>query len=148
VPDGAGPDWQVPRDEVADVLERMIGGYNVLEVACDPWGWRSEMQEWSERYSGQLVVEFATNSRAHMGPACDRFRADVQAGTLTHDGDATLARHVGHCVAKVTAHGTTVTKAHPDSRRKIDVAVAAVVAYERAAWHAAHYNQGPLVAWA
>ena len=57
----------------------------------------------------------------------------VLKGDLRHDGDPVLARHVGHCVAKETPYGTIVGKEHPDSPRKIDAAVAAVVAFERAA---------------
>jgi phage terminase large subunit-like protein len=134
-PDGV-KDWTVPRDEVADVIERMIGGYDVLEVACDPYGWHSEIQAWERAY-GEVIVEFPTATRERMAAACDRFRGDVLAGTLSHDGDPVLARHVGHAVAKLTPYGTVVTKAHPDSPRRIDVAVAAVIAHERAAWHAA-----------
>ena len=133
-PEGAS-DWQVPRDEVTDVLDRMISGYEVLEVACDPYGWQSEIQTWADRH-GDLIVEFPTGTRERMATACDRFRADVLSGDLTHDGDPVLARHVGHCVAKITPYGTVVTKAHPDSPRKIDVAVAAIIAHARACWHA------------
>ena len=57
-----------------------------------------------------------------------------------------LSRNVGHCVAKVTPYGTTITKAHPDSPRRIDVAVAAVIAYEWAAWYATNSLE-PMVAW-
>ena len=73
-----------------------------------------------------------------MGPACERFRADVLEAAVTHDGSEVLGRHVGHCVAKQTPYGRVVTKEHPDSPRRIDVAVAAVIAYERACWHAAN----------
>ncbi len=131
-PEGAA-DWQVPRDEVSDVLDRMISGYQVLEVACDPFGWASEIQEWERKY-GEIIVTFPTSTRERMAVACDRFRADTLAGTLTHDGDPVLTRHVGHAVAKVTPFGTVVTKSHPDSPRKIDVAIAAVIAHERAQW--------------
>lgn len=62
----------------------------------------------------------------------------VLEGGLTHDGDPVLARHVGHCVAKETPYGVIVTKDAADSPRKIDAAVAAIVAYDRAAWHAAN----------
>ena len=44
-------DWQVPRDEVADVLERMIGGHNVVEVAADPFGWQTDVQEWAKQWN-------------------------------------------------------------------------------------------------
>ncbi|MGB2953530.1 MAG: hypothetical protein WBB74_09100 [Gaiellaceae bacterium] len=65
--------------------------------------------------------------------------------TISHDGSPLLARHVGYCVTKTTPYGTTITKAHPDSPRKIDAAVAAVVAYERASWHTANDSDIPLV---
>jgi phage terminase large subunit-like protein len=37
-----------------------------------------------------------------------------------------------------SSHGPIATKDHPDSPRKIDAAVAAFVAYDRAMWHAAN----------
>jgi hypothetical protein len=42
---------------------------------------------------------------------------------------ALLARHVGHTIAKETPYGTIIGKEHPDSPRKIDAAVAAVLAF-------------------
>jgi phage terminase large subunit-like protein len=69
----------------------------------------------------------------------------VLEGDLSHDGDPVLARHVGHCVAKETPFGTIIGKEHPDSPRKIDAAVATVVAFERAAWHA---SRGGEIVWA
>jgi phage terminase large subunit-like protein len=62
----------------------------------------------------------------------------VLEGDLHHDGDLVLARHVGNAVAKVTPYGTVVTKAHPDSPRRIDAAVACVIGFERASWHRAN----------
>lgn len=43
----------------------------------------------------------------------------------------------GHCVAKDTPYGQVATKDGADSPRKIDCAVAAMIAYDRAMWHAA-----------
>jgi phage terminase large subunit-like protein len=127
-------DWQVPRDEVADAIAQMMADFDVRELVCDPPGWISEIQTWEHQYEGR-VSQFPTSVRERMAQACDRFRADVLERTLTHDGNAVLARHVGHAVAKLTPYGTTITKNHPDSPRRIDCAVAAVIAYETAAWH-------------
>jgi phage terminase large subunit-like protein len=118
-------DWQVPRDEVNDVIDRMMSGHNVIELACDPPGWQSEIQAWAATYEN--VLEFQTNVRQRMAEACDLVRADSIEGVLTHDGNPVLAAHVGHCVAKMTPYGTVVTKSHADSPRKIDVAVAAIM---------------------
>jgi phage terminase large subunit-like protein len=71
-----------------------------------------------------------------MAPACDRFRSALlePGGALSHNGDPTLARHVANCVVRESSSGAVITK--PDPSRKIDAAVAAVVAYDRAMWHA------------
>lgn len=128
--------WRVPRGEVdaavADAFER----FDVAELACDPWGWRSEIEAWLARH--RRVVEWPTNVASRMGPACDRLFAAVAEGTVTHDGDPGLARHVGNCVARSSPHGDLVVKDRKWSPRKIDAAVAAIVAVDRAAWHAAH----------
>jgi phage terminase large subunit-like protein len=134
-PERAPAEWKVPRDEVSDAIAEAMERFEVAELAVDPFGWHSELETWRDQY-GPVVVEFPTNQRARMGPACSRFHSAVLEGELSHDGDPVLARHVGHCVAKATASGTIVAKSHPDSPRKIDAAVAAIVAFERAAYHA------------
>ncbi len=134
-PERAPADWKVPREEVDDAIAEAMERFDVLELACDPPGWHAEIDGWRESY-GDVVVDFPTNERRRMAAACDRFRIGVLEGDLTHDGHAGLARHVGHAVTKETPYGPIITKDAPDSPRKIDAAVAAVVAYDRAAWHA------------
>ena len=136
-PDGASPDWRVPRDEVDAALAASFQALDVREVAADPYGWVDALDRWRELY-GDRIVEYPTGVRARMGPACDRFRAAVLERELRHDGDVRLARHVEHAVAKATGYGTVVTKAHPASTRRIDLAVGAIIAYDRRAWHAAN----------
>jgi phage terminase large subunit-like protein len=146
-PEGAPAEWKVPRDEVDDAIAGAMERFEVLELAADPPGWNAELDNWREMY-GDVVVDFPTNERRRMSAACDRFRVGVLEGDLSHDGNAVLARHLGHCVAKDTPYGQLVTKDAPDSPRKIDCAVAAIVAYDRAMWHAANTPRGDvLVAW-
>ena len=56
----------------------------------------------------------------------------VATGALTHDGDPRLARHFANAVVKETTDGRYVTKDGASSPRKIDLAVAAIVALDRA----------------
>ena len=70
-----------------------------------------------------------------MAPATDRLYQAVMTEQVSHDGDSRLASHVAHCVAKSTPMGDLVTKDKRGSPRKIDAAVAAIVAFDRAAWH-------------
>jgi len=143
-PERAPADWKVPRDEVEDAIADAMERFDVVELACDPPGWHSEIEGWRETY-GNVVLDFPTNKRRRMATACNRFRAAVLEGDLTHDGSAVLARHVGHTVAKDTPYGQIITKDANSSPRKIDAAVAAVVAFERAEWWAANASDLPLV---
>ncbi len=129
-------DWRVPRAEVSGVVEQAFARLEVLELAVDPWGWRSEIESWSARWPGR-VVEYNTAAAQRMGPACDRLFSAVAEQEITHDGDARLAAHVAHCIAKSTAHGDVVVKDKRMSTRKIDAAIAAIIAADRAAFHAA-----------
>jgi phage terminase large subunit-like protein len=107
--------------------------WNVLELAADPWGWQSELQEWERRFGARRVVEWNTANRSHMGPATDRLASLVLEGRLRHDGDPRLAAHVANAVPVTTAHGDVIVKDKRMSPRKIDAAVAAIIAVDRAA---------------
>jgi phage terminase large subunit-like protein len=52
---------------------------------------------------------------------------------LTHSGDSRLARHIANAVLKEDARGARLAKERRDSPRRIDTAVAAVMAHDRAA---------------
>lgn len=60
----------------------------------------------------------------------------VVGGTVSHDGDPRMAAHFGNCVAKATPMGDLVSKDKKGSPRKIDAAVGAIIAFDRAAFHA------------
>lgn len=147
-PEGADRNWKIPRQDVDDIIALQMERFEVVELVCDPPGWASEIEHWRETY-GEVVLDFPTNERKRMSAACERFRAGVLEGVLTHDGNHVLSRHVGHAQAKETPFGVVIQKDHPDSPRKIDAAVAAVIAYDRACWHVANATGPsiPLVAW-
>jgi hypothetical protein len=126
--------WRTPRAEVEAELERAMDDYDVVELAPDPFGWHHEVEEWEQTY-GDTVVVFETNQPTRMGPACDEFTQALRNGEFTQDGDQRLARHIGHCVEQRRGRWTLVTKEHPDSPLKIDLAVGAIVAFHRARWH-------------
>lgn len=131
--------WRVPRHEVAAMMEAAFDRWDVLELAADPWGWRTELEEWAAAsWSGGRVVEWNTAHAGRMAPATDRLYAAVMDHQVTHDGDARLDEHLQACRAKRTPMGDLVTKDKRGSKRKIDGAVGAIVAYDRAAWHLAN----------
>ncbi len=131
--DDGDPRWRVPRGEVDAAVDMAFDTWDVVELACDPWGWRSEIEAWAQRHGEGRVLEYNTGFAARMGPATDRLFQAVSEGRVSHDGDPRLAGHVANCVAKSTTHGDLVTKDRRNSPRKIDAAVGAIIAFDRAA---------------
>lgn len=129
------PRWRVPRAEVDAAVAVAFDRWDVAELACDPWGWRSELEAWAGRHGERRVLEWNTANAQRMAPATDRLYQAVTTGQLTHDGDGRLAAHIAHAVAKHTPMGDLISKDKRGSPRKIDAAVAAIVALDRAAWH-------------
>lgn len=127
--------WRVPILEVEDRIEAICGEYNVIEVACDPFRWQASMARLEN--AGCPIVEYRTGSRGQMGPATVDFYEAVVNGALVHDGDARLARHVRNTAVRYDALGPRIQKDTRDSPRKIDLAVCAVVALDRARFRAA-----------
>lgn len=135
-PEHAEDGWRVPVSEVVAKVEAAFAAFDVVELAYDPFIWRSETERWEDAF-GSRVVAFNTTSPARIAPACTRFYTAVADGLIAHDHDPALARHLGNAVTKETPQGTVIVKDSKMSPRKIDAAVAAVVAYDRAQWHSA-----------
>ena len=129
------PRWRVPRAEVDNAVDVAFSRFDVLELAADPWGWRSEIEAWASRHGEKRVLEWNTAAANRMAPATDRLYAATQEQTVTHDGNKDLSSHVAHCVAKRTPMGDLVSKDKKGSPRKIDAAVGAIIAFDRASFH-------------
>ena len=127
--------WRVPRGEVASTVREAFAKWNVVELAADPWGWRSELEDWAQEHGTRRVLEWNTANARRMAPATDRMYQAVTTGRISHDGDPRLVQHFQHCVAKSTTLGDLVSKDKKNSPRKIDLAVASIVCLDRAAHH-------------
>ncbi|GIM69150.1 terminase [Planomonospora venezuelensis] len=131
------PGWRVNRTEVIESTHSAFERYDVVEMAADPFGWQSELEGLQSAY-GDRVIIWPTNARVRMAPATDRLFQAVQEQAVTHDGDQRLARHVTNAIAVPSTYGDLIYKPRDKSPRKIDAAVAAIVAFDRASWHKNH----------
>lgn len=120
--------WRVPHDQVEGEVFAAHGRWDVRELVCDRKLWQRDIEEWERR--GLPVVDFP-QTPARMVPAAQRFYEAVTTRVMRHGADPRLARHVGNTTLRPNGH---ISKEHKDSGRKIDLAVAAVMAYDRAAW--------------
>ena len=141
-PAGAGNDWRVPVEAVEEAIRGACRRWQVREIVCDPFRWARTYQVLEGE--GLPVVEFP-QSPQRMVPATQRFYEAVLNAGVTHSGDPRLARHVDNCVIKTDQRGPRLMKDAKGSPRKIDLAVAAVMAFWRACAQAG--SVVPLVVW-
>lgn len=129
-PDNAPADWRVPRADVHARLARTFERYEVAVMYADPPRWYSELDEWAEIYGDEVVLALDTNSGRRFAPLCDQFATAIAEGSLSHDGNEGVTRHLAACAKKNLraddGRSWVIVKA---DTRKIDRAVAAVLAY-------------------
>lgn len=135
-PEDAGEVWLVPRAEVMDCVEAAFARYDVRLFLADPWGWWEEAREWSAEHGEERVVLFKTNHQARFAEACNGLYGAVVNRELRHDGSEVLARHLRNAIPR--DHGykqTTIGKIHAASPKRIDAAVALILAwFARSTW--------------
>lgn len=124
-------DWRVDTLEVEQTIIDFCQVHRfVKEIAFDPFRWQRSMAVLQDL--GLPVVEWPSTSARRMIPACQKVFDSVTEGTLTHDGSPLLARHLDNCVLKIDNLGARIVKESRNSNRRIDAAVAFVIAYDRA----------------
>lgn len=143
-PDSAGPDWQVPRADVDAAVARAFATWRVGRMYADPPKWWTEIQSWRARFGNDangdpIVVDLDTNQERRFAPAVDRWRTALREGTHTHDADPITTEHVRAAhLRKVRAQAadddgrTRYVLVKGEDRRRIDAAVADVLAHEAA----------------
>ena len=129
-PEGAtAEDWRVPVEDVEDAIRAACRRWRCREVVADSFRWEASLQRLESE--GLPVVRFP-QSTARMTPASQRFYSAVVDRQLTHSGDPRLARHLANACLKIDARGQRITKETKYSSRRIDLAVSAVMAFDRA----------------
>jgi phage terminase large subunit-like protein len=135
-PADADDSWAVPEGEVNEVVEHAFETWQVLRFYCDPPYWESAVDRWEGSYGGEKVVPWWTNRIKQTAMALRTFSNDMHSGELSHDGDPKLTEHVHNAVRQETRMIEddeplwVIRKDSKDSPRKIDLAMAALLAWE------------------
>lgn len=127
-PDGA-KDWEVDFVSVDLFVRDTIEEYNVIRMNCDPAYWQDVVGRWAMDYEG-VVWEWWTNRKKAMAESNERFHTAVMKSELKHKNDPTLTRHVLNAHIEETPWGDLLRKDIRGGSRKIDAAVASVLAFE------------------
>lgn len=140
--DPLNPKWEVPADEVNQVMDAAFEEYDVWRLYCDPPYWAEVCAVWAGKYgensNGQpRVVFFLTNRYLKMADAVRDFANAQTDGTLSHDGDSRYTRHIGNAHRKALQardeHGQprwVIQKAVPNGPDKMDAAVAGALSWQ------------------
>lgn len=136
-PAGIGDEeWEVPEAEVDAAVHQAMDRFEVWRLYADPPRWEQNVNEWAGRYDG-VAVKWETYRVKAMAFAIRRFNEALHSGGLSHDGDADLTRHIGNAYKAATKIRDDdgrwlwrIEKEHPKSPRKIDAAMAAILAFE------------------
>ena len=123
--------WRVDILQVENKIREFVAANpNVKEIVCDPYRWQRSMQVLAEE--GYPIVEYPSTNARRMVVGCAKFFDAVVEKRLKHDGDPLLARHLSNAVVKTDNIGVRIVKENRQSSRRIDAAVAAVIAVDRA----------------
>jgi hypothetical protein len=135
-----GKDWSVPEIEVDAEVRDAFKLYNVVGFFADPAKWETWLVAWEAAFHEKLKVKatrdhpihwWMTGGRSHLVVrATDQLHTAFVKGSCTYDGSSALTRHLLNARRRASNAGTQIAKAHPESDKKIDAAVAAILAWQ------------------
>lgn len=127
-PDGA-KEWEVDFVSVDLFVRDTLENFNVIRMNCDPAYWQDIVGRWAMDFEG-VVWEWWTNRKKAMAESNERFHTAVMLGQMKHNNDPVLTRHVLNAHIEETPWGDLLRKDIRGGSRKIDAAVASVLAFE------------------
>lgn len=130
---------EVPKDQVDSVVRWAFSHFNVVGFRADVKEFESYIAVWTTDYAEELTVKaspgnpIAFDMRGQtkkFALDCEKFVDATIEGALCHNGDKLLTVHVLNAHRHPTKFDAiSIRKASKDSSRKIDAAVAAVLAF-------------------
>lgn len=129
--------WQVPIAEVDAVMQGLFDTFDVWRLYADPPYWQEQIAIWRGRWGEERVIEWWTNRDRQMTVAIEGFKTAITDGTISHDGDPDVIRHLGNArkreLPRLDEQGQkyyVIQKERPDSPNKMDLAMCAVLSAE------------------
>jgi hypothetical protein len=129
--------YEHPMDEVDAAVTDAFETYDVWRAYVDPQYIEGLLDRWQGRWGEKRVIPWLTSRPRPTAFAVRNYRTAVGAGDLTHDGNEVMSRHIGNARRRKLAvydddHRPlyALSKDRPNSPRKIDAAMAGILAWE------------------
>lgn len=143
-PDGPNmADWSPPIPEIEAAIANAFRAWTVVGFYCDPArDWRSHVNKWEAEYGAQVHKKlrvkpdhpfewWMTGGRSGLIQlAVEALEGAVRNGDLTHDGSFKLTQHVLNSRREIRSGKLRIGKENDYSEKKVDAAVAAVLAWQ------------------
>jgi hypothetical protein len=129
-------DWAVPVFEVDARMRWAFEHYEVVWCYADESYWQNVVGAWALEFKWgkdekDCVFAFSPQRPKQMTAAIERFETatKIREG-ICHDGNLDLLRHIMNATRWETPQGDLIRKESKNSKKKIDAAICAVLAYE------------------
>ena len=133
--------WSPPMGLIEETIDDVFRRFRVAAFYCDPArDWRSHVNAWEAKYGGKCRVK---ETREHpfewwmlggratkVERAIEQLESAIRNKDITHSGDPRLTRHVLNARRRFLNKKLSLGKESSYSSKKIDAAVAAVLAYQ------------------
>lgn len=139
-PGPQGDGWRVPTGEVDATVAHAFEEFEVVGFFADPAKWETFVAKWEADYGRHLLAKathqhpiewWITGGRVGLVVrALGEFHDAILDEELSHSGEWALHRHIVNARRRPTRSGLTIGKEHPDSPKKIDAAIAAMLAWQ------------------
>lgn len=129
--------WEVDREQVDEHVRLAFDRYSVQAFYSDVHPWESYVDAWSRDFGAGLAVKAAERSAVGYDMrsrlqlftrAAETFQIAVEDADVKHDGNPILREHVHNARRRPNRFGVALGKEHRESSRKIDAAIAAILA--------------------
>lgn len=135
-PENAEEGYEHPLDTIDEEMSAAFADFNVWRVYIDPQWIDYLVTRWTARW-GDRIFSWETHRQRPTATAVSNFASAIKAGDLTHEDDALFAEHIANARRRnlklVGDDGQplwVIEKERPDSPRKIDAAMAAILSWQ------------------
>lgn len=135
-PEFAPEGYEHPFEDVDVVMVDAFERWEPWRVYIDPQRIELLVDRWKGRW-GDQIIEWRTDRVRPIALALRAYRAAMQSGDFSHDGDEGFARHIGNARRRTVNvrddEGRplwSIEKDRPGSPRKIDLAMAGCLSWE------------------
>ena len=134
-----GEGWEVSKPKVDSAVRNAFNLYDVKAFYADVAYWESHIDNWAEDYREGLAIKASERNAVawdmrqaakKVTYAHERLLAAILDGTIRHDGDLRLKRHVMNARRRENVYGVSFSKESPESPKKVDAYAALMIAHE------------------